>query len=80
MRFTLDVLDGQAPPRPGDILMFMVRRKPSYRVVRDIEPVDSRIWHDRWRLLCDPIDEPPASARIIRTIRYRPGEGPSDFF
>lgn len=83
---TFDVLDGAEAPKRGDILRpGWIGGVAWYRVL-DVRPVESRIWHDRWRLTVVRVD-PDATrrgegvadgARLIACTPYEKGEGPRE--
>lgn len=83
----LDLIEpGQDPPEPGDLLV----TARLVKVITDVRPVESRVWHDRWRIetrTLGPRDPWPTEAvaaavrpgaRCIWTTLYQRGEGPAD--
>lgn len=81
---TYDILDGAEPPRTGDILRPTSPRAKAWYEVLTVRPVESRVWHDRWRLRVrriDPnptIDEVTPGCRILTWAYYSKGEGPQE--
>lgn len=84
MRFTFDRITPCPIPTAGTILApGTPRARAWYRVVECIE-VDSRVWHDRWRLTVVRIDPPTDDEKqrapaVIEVVHYQPGEGPRDY-
>lgn len=80
------ITPGQDPPEVGDILV----TARLVKVITDVRPVESRVWHDRWRIetrTLGPRDPWPdaevaevmrVGGRIIYTTTYQRGEGPAD--
>lgn len=49
-------------------------------VVVEARPIDSRIWHDRWRLSVRRVpDDTPVTLPALSFVPYGRGEGPADF-
>lgn len=85
----LDMIDpdNDGPPQVGDVVV----TARLVRIITEVRPVESRIWHDRWHLTLQkvgPVDPWPTEALAplladgVRVHRlgplYRRGEGPAD--
>lgn len=87
-RLTLDLLEeGQDPPQVGDLII----SARLVRIITDVRPVESRVWHDRWQLELRTLGPRhpypaeavaaavPEGAKVIEVgPYYRRGEGPAD--
>lgn len=75
--------DSYELPEPGDCYR---TERTVYRVL-DIRPVESQVWHDRWRIrlerVCARSDWDGTGfqegARFHEVFSYRKGETPQDF-
>lgn len=84
MRFILDRHEPCPIPVAGTILAPGTPRARAWYRVTDCIEVDSRVWHDRWRLTVVRIDPPTdaeqaAAPAVIPVVHYRRGEGPRDW-
>lgn len=83
----LDLINpSQKPPEVGDLVL----TARLVKVITDVRPVESQVWHDRWRIetrTLGPRDPWPhdqvadamrLGGRIIYTSTYQRGEGPAD--
>lgn len=80
------ITPGTEPPAVGDILV----SARLVRIVTDVRPVESRVWHDRWRIelrRLGPVKPWPTEAvqqaidaggQLRHAYSYRSGEGPAD--
>lgn len=81
----MDVFEPGDQPNVGDVMRPGAAGRPTramaWYVVLEVRPVDSRLWHDRWSVLCRrvaPGTRPEDPGRVRWWQGYARGEGPED--